>query len=77
MATNGTSGRADGIELVLNGANHRLRGLRVGAAKQPDSIGLDRQMIALFVIVLAAPEAAVAAHRVTAHTTVDVDQGKN
>lgn len=69
-----------GIELVLNGANVNfvafaspyLRGQ--GAA----SIGLDGQVIALFVILLAAAEAAVALaitlNFYNNHSTVDVDR---
>ena len=68
-----------GIELVLNGANvnfvafgsEYLRGTAYG-------IGLDGQLIALFVIVLAAAEAAVALaitlNFYNNHSTVDVDQ---
>jgi NADH:ubiquinone oxidoreductase subunit K len=50
-----------GIELVLNGAN--LNFIAFGSPylrKLQGSIGLDGQLIALFVIVLAAAEAAVA-----------------
>jgi NADH-quinone oxidoreductase subunit K len=51
-----------GIELVLNGAN--LNFVAFGSRflrKYPDlSIGIDGQLLALFVIVLAAAEAAVA-----------------
>jgi NADH-quinone oxidoreductase subunit K len=50
-----------GIELVLNGANVNF--IAFGSKYlRPDasSIGLDGQLIALFVIVLAAAEAAVA-----------------
>src|SRR5215204_4728877 len=68
-----------GIELVLNGANvnfvafgsEYLRPGRFG-------VGLDGQLIALFVIVLAAAEAAVALaitlNFYNNHSTVDVDQ---
>ena len=68
-----------GIELVLNGANinfvafgsEYLRPGQVGT-------GLDGQLIALFVIVLAAAEAAVALaitlNFYNNHATVDVDQ---
>lgn len=68
-----------GIELVLNGANvnfvalgsEYLNGGRVG-------IGLDGQLMALFVIVLAAAEAAVALaitlNFYNNHATVDVDR---
>ena len=50
-----------GIELVLNGAN--INFIAVGSRylrTDPGSIGLDGQLMALFVIVLAAAEAAVA-----------------
>jgi NADH:ubiquinone oxidoreductase subunit K len=69
-----------GIELVLNGANVNfvafaspyLRGQ--GAA----SLGIDGQVIALFVILLAAAEAAVALaitlNFYNNHSTVDVDR---
>jgi len=69
-----------GIELVLNGANLNFVAfgseyLRPGS---PYSIGLDGQLIALFVIVLAAAEAAVALAIAlcfyNAHATIDVDQ---
>ena len=67
-----------GIELVLNGANinfvafgsHYLRA---------NNLGLDGQFIALFVIVLAAAEAAVALaialNFYNNHATIDVDRG--
>ena len=69
-----------GIELVLNGANINfvafgsdlLQGGRY-------AIGLDGQLLALFVIVLAAAEAAVALAIALNYynnlTTIDVDQG--
>jgi NAD(P)H-quinone oxidoreductase subunit 4L len=69
-----------GIELVLNGANLNFVAfgsplLRADAA---NSIGLDGQLLALFVIVLAAAEAAVALAIVlcyyNSHATVDVDK---
>ncbi len=72
-----------GIELVLNGANVNfvafsspyLRG--EGAA----SLGLDGQVIALFVILLAAAEAAVALaitlNFYNNHATVDVDRAED
>ena len=69
-----------GIELVLNGANINFvafgsRFLRTDASM---SIGLDGQLIALFVIVLAAAEAAVALaialNFYNNHSTIDVDQ---
>jgi NADH-quinone oxidoreductase subunit K len=67
-----------GIELVLNGAN--LNFVAFGSRYlRPEALGLDGQLMALFVIVLAAGEAAVALgialnfyHN---HTTIDVDQG--
>jgi NADH-quinone oxidoreductase subunit K len=68
-----------GIELVLNGANVNFVAfgsefLRPGVS----SIGLDGQLIALFVIVLAAAEAAVALaitlNFYNNHATVDVDR---
>jgi NAD(P)H-quinone oxidoreductase subunit 4L len=70
-----------GIELVLNGAN--LNFLAFGCpqlrADGSNSIGLDGQLVALFVIVLAAAEAAVALaialNYYNNHATVDVDQG--
>ncbi len=69
-----------GIELVLNGANLNFVAfgseyLRAGSAS---SIGLDGQFVALFVIVLAAAEAAMALAIAlcfyNAHATIDVDQ---
>jgi NADH-quinone oxidoreductase subunit K len=69
-----------GIELVLNGAN--LNFVAFGSTflqKHPQySLGLDGQLIALFVIVLAAAEAAVALaialNFYNNHATVDVDR---
>ncbi len=69
-----------GIELVLNGANINFIafGSRFLRADAETSIGLDGQLIALFVIVLAAAEAAVALaitlNFYNNHATVDVDQ---
>ncbi|HZZ28584.1 MAG TPA: NADH-quinone oxidoreductase subunit NuoK [Pirellulales bacterium] len=69
-----------GIELVLNGANLNFIafGSRVLHADGQASIGLDGQLIALFVIVLAAAEAAVALaitlNFYNNHSTVDVDR---
>jgi NAD(P)H-quinone oxidoreductase subunit 4L len=69
-----------GIELVLNGANLNFIafGSTVLRKDSPMSIGLDGQLIALFVIVLAAAEAAVALAIVlnfyNNHSTVDVDR---
>lgn len=65
-----------GVELVLNGANVNFiafgsKYLRV------ESLGLDGQLMALFVIVLAAAEAAVALaialNFYNNHATIDVD----
>jgi len=68
-----------GIELVLNGANinfvamgsYYLRG-------DANTLGLDGQVIAVFVIVLAAAEAAVALaialNFYNSHNTIDIDQ---
>ncbi|MFP6612012.1 MAG: NADH-quinone oxidoreductase subunit NuoK [Pirellulales bacterium] len=69
-----------GIELVLNGAN--INFVAFGSeflARNPHyRLGLDGQIIALFVIVLAAAEAAVALAIVlnfyNNHATVDVDR---
>ena len=69
-----------GIELVLNGANLNFIafGSRMLRAPGQTSIGLDGQLIALFVIVLAAAEAAVALaitlNFYNNHSTVDVDR---
>ena len=70
-----------GIELVLNGAN--LNFVAFGShflqADSQQATGLDGQLIALFVIVLAAAEAAVALaialNFYNNHATIDVDQG--
>jgi len=66
-----------GIELVLNGANVNF--VAFGSELlNPDGIGLDGQLIALFVIVLAAAEAAVALaialNFYNNHSTIDVDR---
>ncbi len=69
-----------GIELVLNGANVNFVafGSRFLHAEGKNSIGLDGNWIALFVIVLAAAEAAVALAIALSfynnHATIDVDQ---
>ncbi len=68
-----------GIELVLNGANINFVALSSDYLRPASaSLGLDGQLIALFVIVLAAAEAAVALAIVlnfyNNHATVDVDQ---
>jgi NADH-quinone oxidoreductase subunit K len=65
-----------GIELVLNGAN--INFVALGSKYlRPDTLGLDGELIALFVIVLAAAEAAVALaialNFYNNHTTIDVD----
>jgi len=65
-----------GIELVLNGAN--LNFVAFGSPLlRADSLGLDGQLFALFVIVLAAAEAAVALaialNYYNNHATIDVD----
>lgn len=67
-----------GVELVLNGAN--INFVAFGSRLlQVESLGLDGQLIALFVIVLAAGEAAVALaialNFYNHHTTIDVDRG--
>jgi NADH-quinone oxidoreductase subunit K len=63
-----------GVELVLNGAN-----INFVAFSRYTSLGLDGQMISLFVIVLAAAEAAVALaialNFYNNHLTIDVDRG--
>ncbi len=69
-----------GIELVLNGANVNFVafGSEYLQGQSPRALGLDGQLISLFVIVLAAAEAAVALAIVLSyynnHATVDVDQ---
>ncbi len=63
-----------GVELVLNGAN-----INFVAFSRYTLLGLDGQIISLFVIVLAAAEAAVALAIVlnfyNNHLTIDVDRG--
>ena len=65
-----------GVELVLNGANVNF----VAFAKFT-SLGLDGQIVSLFVIVLAAAEAAVALaialNFYNNHLTIDVDRAEN
>jgi len=67
-----------GIELVLNGANVNFVAFGSQYLRPGANIGLDGQLIALFVIVLAAAEAAVALaitlNFYNNHSTVDVDQ---
>ena len=62
-----------GVELVLNGAN-----LNFVAFARFTSLGLDGQVISLFVIVLAAAEAAIALAIALSfynnHLTIDVDR---
>jgi NADH-quinone oxidoreductase subunit K len=69
-----------GIELVLNGANVNFVafGSSFLQTDQGNNLGLDGQFVALFVIVLAAAEAAVALAIVlnfyNNHSTIDVDR---
>jgi NADH-quinone oxidoreductase subunit K len=62
-----------GVELVLNGANVNF----VAFARYNRAFGLEGQVFALFVIVMAAAEAAIALAIVlnfyNNHTTVDID----
>ena len=63
-----------GVELVLNGAN-----VNFVAFARYTALGLDGQVIALFVIVLAAAEAAIALaialNFYNNHLSIDVDRG--
>lgn len=66
-----------GIELVLNGAN--INFIAFGSRYlRSETLGLDGQLMALFVIVLAAGEAAVALaialNFYNNHATIDVDK---
>ena len=65
-----------GVELVLNGANINFVAFGSKYLRE-SSLGLDGELIALFVIVLAAAEAAVALaialNFYNNHTTIDVD----
>ena len=66
-----------GIELVLNGAN--INFIAFGSPLfREENLGLDGQLIALFVIVLAAAEAAVALaialNFYNSFSTIDVDK---
>ena len=70
-----------GIELVLNGANVNF--IAFGSRYLRDAeatLGMDGRLMALFVIVLAAAEAAVALAIVlnfyNNHETIDIDQAK-
>jgi NADH-quinone oxidoreductase subunit K len=66
-----------GIELVLNGANLNFIAFGSKFFRQ-ETLGLDGQLIALFVIVLAAAEAAVALaialNFYNSRATIDVDR---
>ena len=66
-----------GVELVLNGANLNFVAFGSRYLRQ-ETLGLDGELMALFVIVLAAAEAAVALaialNFYNNHTTIDVDQ---
>ncbi len=66
-----------GIELVLNGANVNFVAFGSNFLRK-QTIGLDGQFIALFVIVLAAAEAAVALaialNFYNNHSSIDVDR---
>lgn len=66
-----------GIELVLNGANINFVAFGSRFLRE-ESLGLDGPLMALFVIVLAAGEAAVALaialNFYNNHTTIDVDK---
>ncbi len=66
-----------GVELVLNGANVNFVAFGSKVLRS-DSLGLDGHVFALFVIVLAAAEAAVALaialNFYNNHSTIDVDQ---
>ncbi len=66
-----------GVELVLNGAN--INFIAFGSKYlRSETLGLDGQLIALFVIVLAAAEAAVALaialNFYNNHSSIDVDR---
>jgi NADH-quinone oxidoreductase subunit K len=67
-----------GVELVLNGANINFVAFSSKFLRVETATGLDGQLMALFVIVLAAAEAAVALAIALCfyrnHATVDVDQ---
>ena len=69
-----------GVELVLNGAN--LNFIAFGSPLlRRESLGLDGPLMALFVIVLAAAEAAVALaialNFYNNHATIDVDRAND
>jgi NADH-quinone oxidoreductase subunit K len=69
-----------GIELVLNGANVNFIAFGSPYLRE-HHLGLDGQLIAIFVIVLAAAEAAVALaialNFYNNHTTIDVDRAED
>src|SRR5262245_55979179 len=78
MATKrNTLGVLMGIELVLNGANLNLIAFGSPLLRKT-TLGIDGELMALFVIVLAAAEAAVALaialNFYNNHTTIDIDQ---
>ena len=78
MATKrNTLGVLMGVELVLNGANINFIAFASPYLRE-SALGLDGQLIALFVIVLAAAEAAVALaialNFYNNHATIDVDR---
>jgi NADH-quinone oxidoreductase subunit K len=66
-----------GIELVLNGANINFVAFGSPLLRQ-SSLGLDGQLMALFVIVLAAAEAAmalaIALNFYNSYATIDIDR---
>jgi NADH-quinone oxidoreductase subunit K len=66
-----------GVELVLNGANLNFVAFASPFLRE-NHLGLDGQLVALFVIVLAAAEAAVALaialNFYNNHSTIDVDR---
>jgi NADH-quinone oxidoreductase subunit K len=69
-----------GVELVLNGANVNFIAFGSPFLRE-HHLGLDGQLIAVFVIVLAAAEAAVALaialNFYNNHTTIDVDRAED
>jgi NADH-quinone oxidoreductase subunit K len=69
-----------GVELVLNGANVNFIAFGSPYLRE-NNLGLDGQLIAIFVIVLAAAEAAVALaialNFYNNHTTIDVDRAED
>ena len=69
-----------GVELVLNGANFNFVAFGSRFLRE-STLGLDGELMALFVIVLAAAEAAVALaialNFYNNHTTIDVDHAND